>query len=88
MQALFDKDCELGYYIRLSRSLATLTGVLYITLVNNHYVLMEHCYDDDQVVIHNSLQKLPKGTMDASYNVAKQRILTAFLCKSWTHNMV
>jgi hypothetical protein len=88
MQTLFDRDCELQYYIQLSRSLTTLTGVLYITLVEDHYILIEHPYEDDQVLIHNSLQKLPNTIVDASYDVAKQRILTAFLGKLWTYNMV
>jgi hypothetical protein len=41
-KALFDGDCSLQYYIMLSRKLPSLAGILYLTLVGDHYILLEH----------------------------------------------
>jgi hypothetical protein len=85
LKTLFDADCDLQYYIKLSRSLINLTGVLYLTLINDHYILLEHRYEDGQIFGHNSLKPGPNGHCDAyaSYDVADQCVLTAFLGKMW-----
>jgi len=64
--------------------LQTLDGILFFTLIDDHYILLEHLYKGDQIIGYNSLHPLPTGMKDvyASYNVADQRVLAAFLDKT------
>lgn len=90
LKALFPTDCDLQYYIDLSKSLTNLTGVLYLTLIENHYILLEHRYEDGQIIGHNSLKPYRDGHRDqyASHDVGDQCVLTAFLGKTWSREKV
>jgi hypothetical protein len=68
----------------LSRELPNFTGILYMMLIQNHYILIEHNYKDQKITGHNSLIPLDDAT-DAyvSYDVTNQWIMTAFLCREW-----
>ena len=90
-QTLFDQDCDLQYYIRLSMNMAKVTSILYPTLVaETHYILIEHCYDSNEIICHNSMVKLAPRTKDlyGNFDVTQQRVLTAFLGKVWTFERV
>src|SRR5580700_439950 len=58
---LFDSDCELQYYIGIMNALPVLDGVLFCTLIENHYILLEHIICTGQVIGHNSMSPLPPG---------------------------
>jgi len=86
----FAKDCSLQYYINLSRACSNLRGILYVTLIGGHYILLEHLYSENQIIGHNSMGRLSDRIQDAyaSYNTTNQCILTAFLGKTWSAQMV
>jgi len=75
-KVLFDDDCSLQYYIRLSRKLPDLRGILYVMLISSHYILFEHSYKDNKITEHNSLSQLD-GITDAyaSYDVTNQHMM-------------
>ena len=66
MQTAFNEEDDIVYYLRLSENIRYLQRVLFITLFDFHYVLVEHDCLSGGIVVHNSFSEPSNDASSAS----------------------